>query len=119
MLLDGNQSFFKDEIIRSGAAESAVQPLISEVHEIAKSRHKNDLASDIRIVLHVFLDFDRLLGDLVSAGSLTARKQLEEFTKALTASTPSLFVTDCGPGRQGVDAKLKGDNTDIVAKVPH
>ena len=117
--MDGNQSFFKDDIIRSGVAESAVQSLITELHETAKSKHKNDLTSDIRIVLHIFVDSDRLLGHLVSAGSLSARKQLEEFMKALTASTPSLSVTDCGPGRQGVDAKLKGENLDIIAMVPN
>ena len=117
--MDGNQIYFKDEIVRSGAAESAVHSLINEVLETAKSRHKNDLASDVRIVVHVFVDLDRLLGDLVSAGSLPDRQQLDEFTKALTASTPSLAVTDCGSGRQGVDAKLKGEGIEAPLAANH
>ena len=108
MLLDGNQSYFKDDLIRSAAAESGVQSLITEVHDTAKSRHKNDLSADIRVVIHMFLDFDRLLEDFISAGSLSARQELEDFTRALTVSSPCLVVTDCGPGRQGVDAKMKG-----------
>ena len=78
-----------------------MQSLLAEVLDAAKARHKNDLASDIHVMTHIFLDLDRLAGDFMST-----RQQLKTFTQALTASCPSLTLTDCG--RQDVDAKMKG-----------
>ena len=107
MLLDGNQRFFKSEFVKDGAA-SALESLIAEAQETARSRHKNDLSSEIRVVTHVFADLDRLAQDLVSAGSLSDSRQLQDFTKALT-TMPLLNVVDCGPGRKPVDEKLQGE----------
>jgi hypothetical protein len=110
MLLDGNQSFFKPDIVRGGesSAQSAVHSLIAEIREAAESKHKSDLASDIQVVVHLFIDFGRLIRDLVSAGSLSDGQQLQDFTAALTASSGLLSVTDCGSGREGIDGKMKG-----------
>ena len=111
MLLDGNRRFFKDEIIRDGAVSAGIafESLAAEVQEAARSKHKNDLAADIRVLVHVFVDSNRLAQDLVSAGSLSDSQQLEDFTKALTASAPSLSVVDCGTGRKPVDDKVQGE----------
>lgn len=111
MLVDGNQTFFKTEAIQAAPAdaEAAVQSLVAEALETAKMKHKNDLTTDVRVLTHIFVDLKRLADDFVAAGLLSSPHKLYEFTHAVTASQSFLSLVDCGPGREAVDAKMKGE----------
>jgi len=110
LLIDGNRYCFKDDIIRAGAsgARDAAHRLMAEAREHAESQHMNDLPESISTVIHIFLDVGRLADDLVAAGMLSGKDQLLDFLHSFSQAGPLIAVTDCGPGREAVDAKLKG-----------
>lgn len=91
----------------AAGADSVIQSLPMEILEAAKSKHKNDLSADIHVLIFIFVDLERLATDLISAGSLSHRKNLDDFTRQLTAS-PLFSLVDCGQGKLSVDAKMKG-----------
>ena len=81
---------------------------MSEIRTIVRQQHKNDLAEEISILMNIFVDFDRLSQDLIAAGSISTRKQLDMFFKALIAEHPLLSVVDCGSNQGAVPAKMQG-----------
>ncbi|KAI1629056.1 hypothetical protein EDD37DRAFT_644827 [Exophiala viscosa] len=109
VLIDGNQSFFKSSFIRAGTvgAREAAAAFITEVKELAKAQHKNDLPEDILLVVHIFSDIGRLAQDLSTAGNLPNPDQLWTFIQDICKLEPCFTVSDCGSGREAVDAKLK------------
>jgi hypothetical protein len=108
-LVDGNQTFCKPELILEGAVgvRRVAQLLSAEVLHAAKSKHKNDLPSDIQVHVSFFLDLDRLSIDLAAACCVTEPKQLSEFIRLLNA-IPLFSVVDCAGGKAAVDGKIKG-----------
>ena len=109
VLIDGNQSFFKSNFIRAGTigAREAAAAFITEVKEFAKAQHKNDLPENISLVVHIFSDIGRLAQDLSAAGILPDPDQLWTFIQDICKLEPCFTVSDCGSGREAVDAKLK------------
>ena len=110
LLIDGNQSCFKDKSIRAGTsgANAAAEILLDEVRPVAREQHANDLADKCAVMVQIFVDTDRLGDDLVAAGSLSNTAQLHAFFKGLSASHSMISVVDCGPGRKAIDAKMQG-----------
>ncbi|KIX02951.1 uncharacterized protein Z518_06501 [Rhinocladiella mackenziei CBS 650.93] len=109
VLIDGNQHFFKHDLIRAGTsgARDAVRALIEEAKEFAAQQHKNDLPDNISVVVHIFSDIGRLARDLSDANLLPELDQLWTFIQDICKTEPCLTVSDCGAGHEAVDAKLK------------
>jgi hypothetical protein len=109
LLVDGNQTFFKPDVIRQGAvvAQRVAHSLAAEVLQAAGSKHKNDLASDVQVLISFFVDLDRLATDLASSSFVIERNQLFDFVRVLNA-IPLFSVVDCAGGKAAVDTKLKG-----------
>lgn len=112
LLVDGNQSCFTDKSITDGitGANDVAATLTSEVAQIARSCHKDDLSDKLAVTIQMFVDIDRLGDDLLAAGSLSSKSQLYAFFKALSSANSSIHVVDCGPERAAIDAKLRGEH---------
>ncbi|EXJ88109.1 hypothetical protein A1O1_05037 [Capronia coronata CBS 617.96] len=109
VLLDGNQHFFKNGLVRAGTlgAAEAVGTLLAEVKEAARNQHKNDLPEHISVVVHIFSDVGRLAQDLSAANLLPDPDQLWTFIQQVCKIQPCFTISDCGAGHEAVDAKVK------------
>ncbi|KAJ9612888.1 hypothetical protein H2200_002829 [Cladophialophora chaetospira] len=109
VLIDGNQTFFRPKLIRSGAhgAKEAVEKLITEAKASAREQHKNDLPEHLSVIVHIFIDVGKLADDLSTSNLLPEPDQLWTFIQEASKNELGVTITDCGAGHQAVDAKMK------------
>ena len=107
LLVDGNQTFFKPNLIQSRSAKEAIGQLIAEAKLSAQSQHKNDLPEHLSVILHIFMDVGKLADDLSTAGLLPEPDQLWTFIQDASKHELGVTITDCGSGHQAVDLKMK------------
>ncbi|RMZ88580.1 hypothetical protein DV736_g4189, partial [Chaetothyriales sp. CBS 134916] len=109
LLVDGNQTGFRESDIQSGSAktEELANRLVSEVREVARRQHSNDLSDDFAVVIKIFVDVERLSQDLMSTGSISSKQQLKDFLKNLTAAQALIAVVECGSPPTTMNERVK------------
>ncbi|ETI20628.1 hypothetical protein G647_06970 [Cladophialophora carrionii CBS 160.54] len=109
VLVDGNQTFFKPDVIRAGArgVRGAIETLVAEAKAFARAQHKNDLSDNLSAIVHIFVDVGSLADDLSTANLLPEPDQLWAFIQDASKLEPGITITDCGSGHDAVDAKMK------------
>ena len=109
MLIDGNQIFFKPDLIRAGASgtKEAVETLVREVKLNAQEQHKNDLPEDLSVIVHIFINVGKLADNLSTCNLLPNPDQLWTFIQDASKFEPGLTISDCGSDHRVVDAKMK------------
>ena len=80
---------------------------MAEVRKFAKTQHKDDLPENISVVVHIFSDIGQLAQDLSAANLVPDPDQIWTFIQDICKLQPGFTVSDCGSGRQAVDAKMK------------
>jgi hypothetical protein len=112
ILIDGNQTFFKSNLIHSGVKQ-AVDTLIAEAKAFALAQHKNDLPEHLSVIVHIFIDVGKLADDLSTTGVLPEPDQLWTFIQDASKLEPGVTISDCGAGHNAVDAKIKCEYSSI------
>ncbi|RMD44937.1 hypothetical protein DV735_g185, partial [Chaetothyriales sp. CBS 134920] len=95
-LVDGNQTSFRAGLIQSGSSETEelANRLVSEVREVARRQHTNDLSDDFSVLITIFVDLEKLSQDLIAAGSIPSAQQLKDFINDLMAAQALITVID-------------------------
>ncbi|RMZ77638.1 hypothetical protein DV738_g4292, partial [Chaetothyriales sp. CBS 135597] len=98
VLVDGNQTWFRDSVIHSASskADEVANHLVAEAREVARRQHSNDLSDDFSVLVHIFVDTEKLCQDLIAAGSISSAQQLKEFLNDLMSAQSLITVINCG-----------------------
>lgn len=110
VLIDGDGYLFQDCYLKdpeSGGGDAAHR-LLSEVKDRVKAAQVQSLSFDYQVVVNVYANKRGLTGALLDAGIITRPNDLEEFFCKFTQSQTHFQFVDCGPGKERVDAKLRG-----------
>lgn len=108
-LIDGDGYVFSEELIlkgRDGGIEAATR--------IAESvSNFFDQRQDFRLSIYLFMNRRGLVGMLVGSARQYRYDLINEFLNGFQ-SPPFNYVIDPGPGKERVDAKLKGTQISIL-----
>lgn len=110
VLIDGDGYLFEDRFLKDGEAGAiAVGNMLCE-HVRTQLRNQNPkLASDLDVIVRVYVNKKGLANVLVEAGVLEDIAQLDTFFVKLTQCQPLFDVVDCGSGKERVDEKIRGN----------
>lgn len=110
VLVDGDGYLFRDNYLKdveSGGGDAA-HGLLSEINATITTAKLQSLSPDSQVVVNVYANKQGLTGALLEAGVISRPNDLEEFFCKFTQSQTHFQFIDCGPGKERVDAKLRG-----------
>jgi len=107
VLVDGDGYIFKNAFLASGDGARAAAELYTQVLNYVKENNIVDSPS-IEVVVNVYAHKDGLARALYDADMLRTPSNLDEFFVSFTQSQSLFHFIDCGPGKERVDAKLRG-----------
>ncbi len=110
VLIDGDRYIFQENHLRdieTGGAKAAHR-LLAEVKDSVQAAQLHHLSSDYQVVVNVYANKRGLTGALLEAGIISRPSDLEEFFCKFTQSQAHFQFVDCGPGKERVDAKIRG-----------
>lgn len=108
VLVDGDGYYFQkaffDAIAVGGssAANQLYQEVIKDLSEV------NGINPDCDVLVNIYANKYGLAKALAAAGHISHPQQLEQFFQSFTQSRSLFQFIDCGPGKERVDAKLRG-----------
>jgi hypothetical protein len=110
VLVDGDGYIFHDQYLKnpeSGGGDAAHR-LLSEVRDCINAAQLHSLPPDSEIVVNIYANKRGLTGALLDAGTIPNSTDLENFLCKFTQSQAYFQFVDCGPGKERVDAKVRG-----------
>lgn len=110
VLVDGDGYIFHDQYLKnpeSGGGDAAHR-LLSQVTECINAAQSHTLPPDSEILVYIYANKRGLTGALLEAGIISNPTELENFLCKFTQSQAHFQFVDCGPGKERVDAKVRG-----------
>lgn len=112
VLIDGdgyhfNRSFYQNG--DSGGGAQAAHALFTDVQNHLRSI-KHDFSGDIEVMAVIFFNKQVPTRVLLDADVLQRPVQFDEFIWSFTSSRSLFQAIDCGPGKERVDAKIRGES---------
>lgn len=110
VLIDGDGYIFQESYLKDAESggRDAAHRLLSEVKDCVKAAGVQSLSSDHHVMVNVYANKRGLTGALLDAGTISHPNDLEEFFCKFTQSQSHFHFLDCGPGKERVDAKIRG-----------
>lgn len=107
MLIDGDGYHFNRRFYMNGSGDQAASSLLRDVQSYLQEQHG---IHDMELVVNIFFNKSvpaRLLQD---SDIIQRPGQFDEFLWSFTSSNGLFQYTDCGPGKERADAKLRGQS---------
>jgi hypothetical protein len=108
VLIDGDGYYFRKaffDALANGGAKAANE-LYNQI--IQNVKESEDLKADCDVLVNVYANKHGLARALVGANYLSHPQQLDQFFCSFTQGRSLFQFIDCGPGKERVDAKLRG-----------
>ena len=117
VLIDGDGYLFRDNYLKDGESGGgdAAHRLLSDIKDCIKAARLPSLPTDFQVVVNLYANKRGLTSALLEAEVISRPNDLEEFFCKFTQSQTHFQFIDCGPGKERVDAKLRGaDNSNCA-----
>ncbi len=101
--------------MESGGGDAA-HKLLSEIKNATKAAQLPSWPPDFQVVVNIYANKRGLTGALLEAEIISHPNDLEEFFCKFTQSQTHFQLIDCGPGKERVDAKLRGAESSHLAE---
>lgn len=118
VLIDGDGYLFQDNYLKNvefGGGDAA-HKLLSEIKDKTGVDQLQSLPPDTQVVVNIYANKRGLTGALLEAEVISHPNDMEEFFCKFTQSETHFQLIDCGPGKERVDAKLRGADSSNFAE---